>query len=266
MMYEKIQLSHAILTAYCPYLCSVNANGPKRPAIVICGGGGYAYVSNRETEPVAIRFLTMGLCAFTIEYRVSPDRYPAGLQDVGEAVAWVRANADQLGVDPDRIAVCGFSAGGHVAANLGVAWHDAEIFAPLGLTPADVRPNAMILSYPVITSNEFAHRGSFENLTGSDDLAVHAAHSLEHQVSSNTPPTFLWHTWEDSAVPVENTLLFAAALRRAGCTAEVHIYPKGHHGLSLANELTGTEADGGIVPELQSWPELAGRFLRQILG
>ena len=267
MYYVKIQLndSEAFLEAYCPDLCEINATGPRRPALVICAGGGYCYVSDREDEPVALRFLTMGFCAFTVNYRVAPNRYPLALRDAAAAVAWVRGNAERLGVDPDRIALCGFSAGGHLAASLGVSWQREELFAPIGLTPVQVKPDALVLCYPVITAGEFAHRGSFEALTGSADLAEHARFSLENQVTEQVPPTFLWHTWADTSVPVENTLLFASALRRAGVEAEVHIYPRGHHGMALANELTGDEAHAGILEDLQGWPELAARFLKEVL-
>lgn len=190
------------LTAYCQDTIPNLTDKILRPAVLILGGGAYAYVSPRETEPVAMRFAGYGINAFTAIYRTAPTRYPRNVQDAAAALAWVRAHAAEYNTDPDRIAVMGFSAGGHCAANLGVAWQDASLWQELGLTPEQVKPNGMILCYPVITGGPFAHRGSFENLTGSDNLAVHEAHSLDKLVTSNAPETFLWATWEDQAVPV----------------------------------------------------------------
>jgi len=185
---------------------------------------------------------------------------------VAGAVAWARQHAAETHTAPDKIAVMGFSAGGHVAGSLGVWWPRAELWQPFGLTPEDVKPNAMVLCYPVITGGAFAHRGSFVNLTGESDSVAHTAYSLEEHVTSAAPPTFLWHTWTDGAVPVENTLMMASALRKSGVTAEVHIFPQGGHGLALANEITTSTAyPEQNVEECTVWPELAARFLKQIM-
>lgn len=236
-----------------------------RTAVVICGGGGYSHISARETEPIALRLVAYGINACTVAYRHDPEaHWPVPVQDVGAAVAWMRSHAPEHHTDPGRIAVMGFSAGGHAAACVGTCWQDAALWAPVGLTPEQVRPNAMVLGYPVITGGAFAHRGSFVNLTGSEDLAVHARYSLDEHVTAATPPTFLWHTWEDQSVPVENTLLFASALHRCGVQGEVHIYPHGCHGAGLCDETT--DLDGRhLVPEAVNWPQDAARFLRDVL-
>lgn len=265
MRHERIQLPHCEMDAYIP-MDSIDSTR-KRPSVVICPGGGYGHLSPREAEPVALVFASMGFNAFVVWYRISPNRHPAPVHDVASAVAWVRAHADEMQVNPDAIAVMGFSAGGHAAGSLGVRWTDAELLAQAGLTPAEAKPNAMVLCYPVITGGEHAHRGSFVNLTGTEELARHEEHSLDALVTPDTPPTFLWHTWEDGAVPVENTLMMANALRRAGVQAEVHIFPRGCHGLALANELTTPDTmPGMIIPEVQVWPQLAARFLRNVMG
>lgn len=264
MQHERISLPCCVMDAYIPALTT--APDALRPSVVICPGGGYGHLSPREAEPVALTFAAMGFNAYVAWYRIAPHRHPAPVLDVASAVAWVRAHAATFSANPDAIAVMGFSAGAHAAGSLGVRWHDAALMAQMALTPDEVRPNAMVLCYPVITGGEFAHRGSFVNLTGSEELTAHAAHSLDAMVTAQTPPTFLWHTWEDGAVPVENTLLMASALRRAGVAAEVHIFPRGCHGLSLANRLTMPE--GGehmIIPECQVWPEMAARFLRDTM-
>ena len=262
MHHQRIQLPHCVMDTYIPALTT--APDVKRPAIVICPGGGYGHLSDREAEPVALTFAAMGFNAFVVWYRLAPNRHPAPLHDVAAAVAWVSAHAaEQLG-DPDAIAVAGFSAGGHAAGSLGVRWHDAALMAQADLTPEAVRPNALVLCYPVITGGRFAHRGSFVNLTGSEDMAVHQQHSLEALVTPDTPPTFLWHTWEDGAVPVENTMLMATALRRNKVLTETHIFPHGGHGLALAKPLTSTSPAQNI-PECAKWPEMAVRFLRDVL-
>ena len=180
--------------------------------------------------------------------------------------AAIRQNADNWHADPNQIALCGFSAGAHAVGLLGVHWQEAHWWQEMHLTSADVRPNALILSYPVITAGEFAHRGSFRSLTGTDDIAAHQPHSLENLVTPDTPPTFLWHTWTDGAVPVENTLLMAMALHKAGVPAEVHVFPRGGHGMALGNQVTNIPGEEArkIVPEATVWPELAARFIRQI--
>jgi len=263
MHHQRIQLPHCFMDTYLPALTT--APGVKRPSIVICPGGGYQHLSDREAEPVALVFAAMGFNAYVVWYRLAPNRHPAPLHDVAAAVAWVRAHAEEHLGDPDKIAVAGFSAGGHAAGSLGVYWHDEALMAQAGLTTEAVRPNAMVLCYPVVTGGPFAHRGSFVNLTGTEDLAVHEQYSLDAHVTRQTPPAFLWHTWEDGAVPVENTLLMASALRRSGVLTEVHIFPHGSHGLALANPLTSTNPEQNI-PECAQWPQLAARFLRDVLG
>lgn len=262
MQYTRIELPNCAMQAYIPDMAIDTIL--QRRAIVICPGGGYVYRSEREAEPIALVFASMGFCCFVVEYHVAPAVHPAPVQDVAHAVAWVRAHAAELHIDPNAIAVMGFSAGGHAAGSLGVYWHDAVLMADAGLAPEQAKPNAMVLCYPVITGGEFAHRGSFVNLTGSEDLTVHAEYSLETKVTAQTPPTFLWHTFEDGAVPVENTLMMASALRRAGVVTEVHIFPKGGHGLALCNPLTSTDP-GQNLPECAQWTEMAARFLRTVM-
>lgn len=263
MHHQRIQLPHCVMDTYIPALST--APDVKRPSIIVCPGGGYQHLSDREAEPVALAFAAMGFNAFVVWYRLAPSRHPAPLHDVAAAVAWVRAHAEEHLGDPDAIAVAGFSAGGHAAGSLGVRWHDAALMAEAGLTPKEVKPNAIVLCYPVITGGEFAHRGSFVNLTGTEDIAVHEAYSLDALVTPDTPPTFLWHTWEDGAVPVENTFLMASALRRSRVLTEMHVFPHGGHGLALAMPLTSTSPDQNI-PECAQWPTLAARFLRDVLN
>ena len=231
-----------------------------RPAVVICPGGGYQMTSDREAEPIALRFLAEGFQCFVLRYSVAGRvHFPGPQLELAAAVALVRRHAEEWMVNPDKIVVCGFSAGGHLAGSLGMFWNRELLTAPLGLRPEDIRPNGMILAYPVITSGEFAHRDSFKRLLGDRYEENLELASLEKQVSADTPPAFVWHTWDDNVVPVENALLLAGALRRHGIPLEMHILPSGPHGLALAAEETGI-----AVPSCAAWPDWAARWLREL--
>lgn len=214
-----------------------------RSAVLVIPGGGYGRVSEREAEPVALQFAAAGCHAFVLRYSVAPNRHPQPLRDAARAVCLIRERAAIWRVAPGRVAVCGFSAGGHLAACLGVHWDKREWLAAPGVDVGLNRPDAMILSYPVITSGPFAHRGSFLNLLGEQaEPALLDAMSLEKHVRPRAaPPAFLWHTFSDQAVPVENSLLFAQSLRANGAPFEMHIFPVGAHGLSLATAETANE-------------------------
>ena len=219
------------------YLPFSQENGWKiRPAVVICPGGGYDYCSEREAIPVAMRFASYGVQAFVLDYSVVKKPFPMALMELAAAVAYVRSHAKDYEVDPNRILVCGFSAGGHLAGSLGVHWNHAVLTDVMGDSAA-YRPNGQILCYPVITAGENAHRGSIDNLTDGGQCRMDMV-SLETQVDGDTPQTFLWHTSDDDCVPVENTLMMAQALATHHIPFELHIYPHGGHGLSLSDETT----------------------------
>ena len=238
------------------YLTDNRAVEPERrkPLALIFPGGAYAYRSNREGEPVALRLQALGIQAVIVRYSVAPARYPKALEEAAEAVAYARAHAEEWLCDPGRIAVLGFSAGGHAAAHIGLKWH----MMPQG---KDCRPDAMILAYPVITSGKYAHRGSIENLLGEDYERLKDEVSLEKFVRDDTPPTFLWHTREDGSVPVENSLLLASELSRNGIGFELHIWQHGGHGMSLGSDQVYPENDPNIHPECQEWIDMAARWL-----
>lgn len=230
----------------------------RRPCVLVMPGGAYRFVAEREADPVAFRFLNHGYQAFILDYSVGGNGKPAlGLQPLCEAanaLALIRQHAEEWGIIPDQIAVCGFSAGGHLAASTGVLWKEEELLKARSAEKPE-RPDAMVLCYPVITSGEFAHRGSFDNLTGGETEMLRAF-SLEERVGKDTPPAFLWHTVEDPDVPVENSLLMANALRRAGVPFECHLFTHGAHGLSLCNEEVGTPQ-----PSCTPWMDLALAWL-----
>lgn len=235
-----------------------------RPAIIICPGGGYSRVSDRESEQVAMQFLAKGYHAFVLNYSVVPYKYPTQLIELAQAVKIVRDHADEWMINKEKITIIGFSAGGHLAGSLGVHWDKSVIREQLKVDNEYVRPNAILLAYPVITSGEFAHRGSFDNLVGEDKELLEFL-SLEKQVGQHMPPVFLWHTVTDQAVPVENSLLMGLALRKNNIPFEMHIYDKGVHGLSLCNRLSHQEGEEHLEDaHIASWLPLAFEWLDRV--
>jgi acetyl esterase/lipase len=213
----------------------------KRPAMIVVPGGGYSMVSPTEGEIVAKEFFRKGYNAFVITYTTNllknaPLRMQP-LKDLSRAVMFVRKNADEFNIDTTKVVICGFSAGGHLCGSLAVH-HDAKELVPEGeYEGINNRPDAVILSYPVITSGEFGHKDSFISLFGTDATEEELEYmSLEKHVNKNTPPTFIWHTATDELVPVENSYLFANACKEKGVIFEHHVFGNGKHGLSLANE------------------------------
>lgn len=209
---------------------------PTGAAVVICPGGGYGGLAGHEGKGYADWLVKQGLHCFVLKYRLGSAgyRHPIMLQDVSRAVRIVRAEAKAWKIDPQRIAVMGSSAGGHLTSTI-VAHFDAG--NPKAEDPVDrvsSRPDAAILCYPVITMGKFTHQGSKRNLLGANpppELVKLLSNEL--QVQRNSPPCFIWHTWEDRAVPVENSLLFASALRRQGVRVDLHVYEAGRHGIGL---------------------------------
>jgi acetyl esterase/lipase len=265
-LWEKGQYQVEDSSEFQPTLVTYVLEGhKKRGAVLICPGGGYERLSPREAEPVALQFAAAGFHTFVLYYSVAPKRHPQPLLDLSRAMNIIRHHADKWKVDAQKIAVCGFSAGGHLAASLGVHWDKAYCANAPGLEPGWNQPNALILCYPVISAGRFAHRSSFEHLLGQDanSEALHEM-SLEYQVSAKTPPTFLWHTYDDSAVPVENSLLFANGLREQKIPFEMHIYPHGPHGLSLAT--AETDEGRGQDAHISGWIKLCTEWLQYIFS
>lgn len=240
---------------------------PPRPAVVIFPGGGYDYTSDREAEPVANAYLAAGYSAFVVRYAVGADaRHPHPLLDAAAAVALLRARAEEFYIDPHKIAVCGFSAGGHLAAHLGTQWHLPLLRETLGGESADFRPDAMVLCYPVISGIRSPHLHSFLNLTGPDPAQETLARlSCEESVDDRTPPAFLWHTANDTCVPVENSLVMAGALAKAGVPVELHVFPNGLHGLSVCTyETAAGGSEDRVYPYVARWVPWSVRFLENV--
>ncbi len=210
----------------------------RHPVVVICPGGAYEFVSDREGEPVAKKFYAAGYSTFILKYSVMDKAKDfAPLTQLAASVAYLRENADSLNIDPARIAVCGFSAGGHLAASLGVL-HNDEHFLKTFTSTASIRPDAMILGYPVITADRFSHKPSLRHVSGNalEGTEEYGYWGLETHVDAQTPPAFLWHTATDTNVPVENSLKMASALSAAKVPFELHVFPAGGHGMSVCNQ------------------------------
>lgn len=229
------------LTCYLPQnIVEMGRENEMRPTILICPGGGYAHCSEREAEPIALKFLNWGFNAIVLRYSCAPHRYPTQLREVAAAFEEIYANANEWHCDLTKVGIIGFSAGGHLSAHYSNAYNsDAvrEVF------PDSKKPNFAILSYPVISADEtFAHKGSFVNLLGEYPTGeLVEKYSCEKLVSADTPPTFIWHTTTDQAVPVKNSLVYATALAENNVPFSVHIYPYGVHGLSTVDHLTNND-------------------------
>ncbi len=219
------------LTAYLP--AEDKSNGA---SFLVLPGGGYAALANHEGEGYAKWLAANGIAAYVLKYRLGSSgyRHPVMIQDAARALRTVRAWARRDGRDPTRIGIIGSSAGGHLASTLLVQHDSGQPGASDLIEHESSRPDLGVLCYPVISSSDYAHIGSFKNLLGEKPPAELLQHvSTELHVTGNTPPTFLWHTFEDRAVPVQNSLLFASALAKAGVPFELHIYEKGKHGMGL---------------------------------
>jgi len=223
------------------------------PAIVVCPGGGYHTRAPHEGDPVALWLNTLEIAAFVVSYRVAPHRHPIPLGDAQRAIRTVRANAAAWKVDPARVGICGFSAGGHLAASAATLWDRGNPDGDTAVERASSRPDLAILCYPVISFITHQHMGSMTNLLGEmPSLDDRRALSAELNVTRETPPTFLWHTADDAVVDVENSLAFASALRRHGVPFGLHVFPHGAHGLGLAED----------HDEARAWPDLCAQFMR----
>ena len=231
----------AQLTGYLLDQSEEMAHIEERPAILILPGGGYKYTSDREAEPVAMKYLAEGYQAFVLRYTVGSDHsFYDALHDAQTAIKQMRKHAEKWHIASDQIAVIGFSAGGHLAASLAT------------MSKKEYRPNALLLGYPCILSNR------------SDALAFDIP-SVDEYVDEQTPETFIFSTFEDQVVPIENSLQFMLALDRYDVPFESHIMQKGGHGLSLANELTCSGRDELINDQFAEWFPLSVQWLRQVL-
>ena len=241
VLWEKEEYQYAAAYGFVPFLMSyIHEDETERPCMIVVPGGGYCVVSPSEGEIVAKEFYEKGynafVCTYTTNLMMNVPLKDQPMKDLSRAIRYVRKNAAKYHINPQKIVICGFSAGGHLCATVCVHYADIREEREEYKSVSN-RPDAAILSYPVITSGEFAHRDSFIALLGADATKEELEYmSLEKQVTEQIPPCFLWQTATDELVPVENSALFARACKNAGVPFAYHVFSTGRHGLSLANE------------------------------
>ena len=250
--------------------CYLHENSPEinlnrtYPAMVVMPGGAYSFRSDRENEVVAIKFYANDYNAFTLQYAIYPAKYPTALIEGCMAVAYIRENAKQLGVNADNIACIGFSAGGHLCASVGNLFDSNVVVNALKERANLCRPDAILLGYPVISKCiEKTHEGTFSNLCG-DNEELKRSLSIEKCVKLNSAPVFIFHTENDPSVPVKNSKVLADAYESIGVPYELHIFEKGPHGLSLGttavyNQKTYNNLQ--ISSDYTNWVEMAISWL-----
>ena len=252
----------ATLTAYVPTNGLALPLNKNRPAVVIFPGGGYAMTYDGEAEPIALKFTAAGIAAFVLRYSCKPAVFPQALCEGLWCVKYVRDHAKDFGINPKNIATLGFSAGGHLCASTGTLWNQPFLQEYLPGNAADYRPDKLILCYPVIMSHGACHAGSFHNLLGEkkDHAQLLELNSLDLQVGPQNPPAFLWHTFEDNGVSVENSMAFASHMVKCGIPIEMHIYPHGGHGLCAGDYTTCGECSFDSPMTVHEWLTEAIRF------
>lgn len=229
-------------------------DGKTHPCVIVFPGGGYHHRADHEGAPVAQWLNTIGIHSFVLEYRLTPYTRPAILGDALRAVRLVRHRAAEFGIDPDKIGVLGFSAGGHLAYMTALRHYDTELDSSDPIDAESARPNLCVPCYAVASFEKMPHSGSAHNFLGENaTLEELHTYSAEQNVTEDTPPMFIWHAADDGVVPVENALNMAAALRLKHVPFSLHIYPNGGHGRNLARE----------IPLTCTWPEACALWLRE---
>lgn len=254
---KKPEGARGVLTTYIRDLSSEIDLERKAPAMLVIPGGGYYMVSDREGEPVAMRYLALGFNAFVLDYSVAEDsalKYPYQIAEAAMAMAYLRINAENLNIDPEKIAAVGFSAGGHLCAMLG-SFHNCPETGKVFKPTVCVKPNAVVLGYPVISSDiSFAHIGSFINLCGEENKDLMKKVDVLNLIDENSAPAFIWSTFNDNVVPCQNAIEAALKYKKSGVPVSLHVFGKGEHGLSVA-DATVYKADKALKEMSVSVPE-----------
>ncbi len=258
----------ATLTTYIHEYC----HGERiRPAVIVCPGGGYHNLSPNEADPMAIYYANAGMNTFLLRYSIGERASEfRPLIEAALAIRHVREHAEEYCIDPNKIVICGFSAGGHLAASAGILWNHPAVRDALGITDGSPleginRPDGMILSYPVITSSEFRHVNSFRYLCGKQDPSdeERLVFSLDHHVDNTTPPTFIWHTFTDQVVPIESAVFLINALNKHKVPFEAHIFPEGPHGLATSFEDINKRKND-YTSHVGNWARLSVEWIEEL--
>ena len=266
---SKPEGAKATLTVYLRQLSREINENRKHPAMLVIPGGGYGMVSDREGEPVALRYFALGFNSFVLDYSVAPIRFPYQLLEAVMAITYIRKNADELGVNPNMVSAVGFSAGGHLCGMLGSYW-DSEEVKELFSSEINARPDAVILSYPVITSKGKTHGGSFDNLCGAENVELQKKLDITNLVNKNSSPAFVWATYNDGIVPIRNALVAALAYEENGVPFSVHVWGKAQHGISVADRTVYEGVYSCFKPlaemskSVKSWIDLSVEWLEEI--
>ena len=252
------------LECYCPSNFGEIDLNRKRKSIVIYPGGGYCMCSDREAEPVALQFVGEDCNAFVLKYSCEEKAYyPTPILEGLAAIAYIRRNAEKYNVDVNKIIVMGFSAGGHLAATVSAFWHQEMYAKQIQATTDEVKVNGAILCYPVISMKTYSHCLTRKQMTHDEPELIKLL-SIEDQVTEHFPKTFIWHTTFDATVPVENTLFLVQSLTKYKIPYELHIFPNGVHGISLANFITKpVDYDACVVKETEIWMPLCKKFNKE---
>ena len=252
--------------------CYIREESPEmrsepRDAMLVLPGGGYHICSAREAEPIALEYMSYGINAFVLHYSVKENAvFPRPLIEAFKCVKFIKDNAERFNINPDRIFAVGFSAGGHLCACLGTFYNSTALLAEAGMTANDTRVCGTVLSYPVISAGAFSHRGSFMGILGTETPTDEEldSYSVEKHVTPDSAPAFIWHTFEDNVVPVENSFLMAKALRENSVPFEMHIFQRGVHGLALCNEITlSPHNDRFLNKEAEGWLDMSVKWMKK---
>lgn len=265
MIHEYIKLkdyipaikSEASLTTFCPDNFEEYSIGKIRKCLLVIPGGGYQFVSEREAEAIAVKFLSEDFAVFVLKYTVDGFEYPTPINEALASVKYIRDNCEKYHVDPNYISLLGFSAGGHLAASSTLLCTDKYFADLLDCSNDDLKVNGLLLAYPVITMGKYTHEGTRDQICNGDEKLVDKL-SVEKHITSDFPPTFIWLTAEDVLVPPYNSLELAQQLVNNNVTVELHMYPKGHHGLATCDTMTN-EKD---FSDVKNWIGQAIYFLK----
>lgn len=269
MIYKKVYLRENDPDIFLEVIVPDKVGDYVRKAILVIPGGGYGAVcSDREGEPIALAFLPYGYSAFVLHYSVGGKRfYPAQLIEASLAIKHIKDNAEEYGIDKEKVFTVGFSAGGHLSGSIAAMWHKKEVYDEIDMPYGYNKPAGSMLIYPVISGvKEFSHVGSFYNLLGEDNPTEEKKNevSIEMNVDEKTSPMFIMHTSNDQIVDIRHSLCLCDALAKAGKTFEIHIYPDAPHGVALGNDITKCGCDKWSQKTIEKWVEAATMWAEKI--